>query len=382
MVSTLQPAKPPRSGERLRVMVVDDTHLYRQLLSELLTSFAGVEVVGTASDGHMALRHLPQFLPDMLTLDVEMPVMNGLETLRHIQTLTPHIAVVMVSSHTSYGTSTTVQALEYGAFDFITKPSSPTAGGLEHLQHQLHTIVQTCQAQKRLRGMSKGMESPQTLTRAQPLASRAGLDGLVTRVPPMPQTTVCDIVVIGVSTGGPQALAQVIPKLPAGLRVPVVIVQHMPAAFTRALAQSLNEKSALTVVEGQAGDLLEPGKVYLAPGGKHMRLEQPTSTQPPRLCLTDDPPENHCKPSVDYLFRSVAGLYPRRALGVIMTGMGADGVQGLRLMKQAGATVIAQDQASCVVFGMPMEAIKAGVVDSIVPLEHLAHVIIQHATRR
>ena len=191
-----------------------------------------------------------------------------------------------------------------------------------------------------------------------------------------------DIVVIGVSTGGPQALAQVIPKLPADLSVPVVIVQHMPAAFTTALADSLHEKSALAVVEGQPQQRLEAGTVYITPGGKQMKLVRPSALYPACLCITDDPPENHCKPSADYLFRKVADLYGKRTIEVIMTGMGADGVSGLRLMKQAGATVIAQDQASCVVFGMPMEAMKAGVVDRVAPLEQLAAVISQYVARR
>jgi two-component system chemotaxis response regulator CheB len=191
-----------------------------------------------------------------------------------------------------------------------------------------------------------------------------------------------DIVALGVSTGGPQALAQVIPKLPTDLGVPIVIVQHMPPMFTAALAASLNGKSALKVVEGRPGQILEASTVYIAPGGKQMKVARPAPAAPLSLCITDDPPENYCRPSVDYLFRSVAQVYADRALGIIMTGMGADGVLGLRLMKRQGARVIAQDEASCVVFGMPMEAIKAGVVDAIVPLEQLASAITKHVCGR
>jgi two-component system chemotaxis response regulator CheB len=191
-----------------------------------------------------------------------------------------------------------------------------------------------------------------------------------------------EIVAIGVSTGGPQALTEVIPYLPANLAVPVVIVQHMPQTFTEALAAALNDKSVVTVVEGQHGQTLEAGVVYIAPGGKQMKIVQQSQSQAPHLLITDDPSENYCKPSVDYLFRSVAQLYANRALGVIMTGMGADGVRGLRLMKQQGAKILAQDAESCVVFGMPMEAIKAGVVDAVVPLKQLAAAIIQHVGRR
>ena len=169
-----------------------------------------------------------------------------------------------------------------------------------------------------------------------------------------------------------------IPKLPADLRVPIVIVQHMPPMFTAALAASLNDKSALKVVEGRHEQRLEAGTVYIAPGGKHMKVAPHAPPHSWMLCITDDPPEHYCKPSVDYLFRSIAQMYAHRALGVMMTGMGADGVTGLRLMKQQGARVLAQDEASCVVFGMPMEAIKAGIVDTVVPLEQLAGAISKH----
>src|SRR5215468_1243136 len=210
----------------------------------------------------------------------------------------------------------------------------------------------------------------------------SGADDIVRRMQALQSQAPIEIVAIGVSTGGPQALTAVIPYLPANLAVPVVIVQHMPQTFTGALATSLNDKSIVTVVEGQHGQTLEAGMVYIAPGGKQMKIVQQNPRQAPSLLMTDDPPENYCKPSVDYLFRSVAHLYANRALGVIMTGMGADGVRGLRLMKQHGAKILAQDAESCVVFGMPMEAIKAGVVDAVVPLGQLAAAIIQHVGRR
>src|SRR5215467_4361630 len=209
----------------------------------------------------------------------------------------------------------------------------------------------------------------------------SGADDIVRRMQALQSKAPIEIVAIGISTGGPQALAEVIPHLPTHLAVPVVIVQHMPQTFTGALAASLNDKSVLTVVEGQNGQTLEAGMVYIAPGGKQMKIVRESPGQAPHLLMMDDPPENHCKPSVDYLFRSVAHLYGNRALGVIMTGMGADGVRGLRLMKQQGAKTLAQDAASCVVFGMPMEAIKAGVVDAVVPLGQLAVAIIQHIGR-
>ncbi len=178
-----------------------------------------------------------------------------------------------------------------------------------------------------------------------------------------------DIIVIGISTGGPNALMQIIPKLPADLNVPIVIVQHMPTFFTQRLAEILDGKSVLKVVEGHSGMNLEPNVVHIAPGGLQMKLFQKPGSEMPAIITTDDPPENHCKPSADYLFRSVARIYPKRALGVIMTGMGADGVKGLQQMKESGAIVIAQDKESSVVFGMPMMAIKAGLADVIAPLD-------------
>jgi two-component system chemotaxis response regulator CheB len=217
---------------------------------------------------------------------------------------------------------------------------------------------------------------------AVPPAALTGADAIVRRMQALQGQASIEIVAIGVSTGGPQALTEVLPHLPADLGVPVVIVQHMPQTFTGALAASLNDKSAVTVVEGENGQMLEAGVVYIAPGGKQMKIVQQSPRQAPNLLMTDDPPENYCKPSVDYLFRSVAHLYANRALGVIMTGMGSDGVLGLRLMKQQGAKILAQDAETCVVFGMPMEAIKAGVVDAVVPLGQLATAIVHYIGRR
>lgn len=184
-----------------------------------------------------------------------------------------------------------------------------------------------------------------------------------------------ELVAIGISTGGPNALAEVIPNLPATLRVPVVIVQHMPPVFTAALADSLDKKSKVSVKEAEHGELIKPGWVYIAPGGKQTRLVKQTGGT--AVELTNDPPENHCRPAADYLFRSISKIYDNRVLGVIMTGMGSDGVLGLKLMKRRGAPVIAQDEKTCVVYGMPMEAFKAGVTDMVLPLQQIAPQIIK-----
>lgn len=352
----------------LRILVVDDSVLYRKVLSEVLAGIPGVEVVGTATDGKVALAKIAQCKPDMLTLDFEMPEMNGLEVLEHLRRDHPGLKVVMVSNHTREGAGITLKALALGALTFITKPAG--ANPLENreaLLAQLAPIIreiktQVLPAASLARGENRGAPS---------FSGRA----VNIKPPPPEQPGRIQIIAIGISTGGPNALAAVIPHLPGDLRVPVVIVQHMPSQFTTALADSLDQKSALKVIEAVDGLELEPATVYLAPGGRQMKVILAAGKF--RLELSDDPPENHCQPSVDYLFRSIAKIYDNHALGIIMTGMGSDGVLGLRLMKRKGAQVIAQDQQSCVVFGMPHEAIKAGVVDCIIPLDQIAPEIIK-----
>ncbi|MFH2092760.1 MAG: chemotaxis response regulator protein-glutamate methylesterase [Pseudomonadota bacterium] len=341
----------------LRVLVVDDSVLYRKVLSNVLSNIPGVEVVGTATDGKVALAKIFQLKPDMLTLDFDMPEMNGLEVLEHVRIDHPDLKVVMVSAHTKEGAAITLKALDLGALTFVTKPK--TENPLESntiLFDQLLPVVQEIMAQIQ--------PSQSTIIDAAPRKpiSRTG-------------TGCIQIVAIGISTGGPKALAQLIPCLPEDFRIPVVIVQHMPSEFTAALAESLDQKSALKVIEAENGMELMPGTVFIAPGGKQMKIVHVWGKC--MLEVNDDPPENHCQPSVDYLFRSVSKMYGKHALGIIMTGMGSDGVLGLRLMKRLGAQIIAQDKQSCVVFGMPGEAINAGVVDYVVPLNQIATKILQ-----
>lgn len=337
-------------GQPLRVLVVDDTVLYRKILGDALMSIPGIEVVGTAANGQIALSKTEKLKPDLVTLDIEMPVMNGLETLQAFRAKHPRIKAIMVSSHSQQGADITMKALSLGAFDFIAKPAEGDwKASQTSLQEQLLSKLTPL----------LGKRSPVAPPLKNPSSARS-----------FARSGRIEIVAIGVSTGGPKALAQVIPALPVYLRVPVVIVQHMPAMFTGALAQSLNAQSALKVQEGQAGQILQPGHVYLAPGGKHMRLIK--RHMHVEIDITDDPPENFCKPAVDYLFRSVAQIYGGNSLGVILTGMGADGTKGLLVMKQNGSPVIAQDEATSVVYGMPFEAVQAGVVDTILPLDKIA----------
>lgn len=356
--------------EKVRVLIVDDTAFYRKIIKDVLMTFPDIEVIGSAPNGKIALDKIRQLNPDIITLDIEMPEMDGLETLRRLKVVRREVMAVMVSSHTKKGAKITMEALELGAFDFIAKPDSADLNkNIEDIKSQFKPVINAFLTKRAVRSVSaQAAGVPNGVSSAADIAAR--MSKITSFVRPK-------IVAVGISTGGPQALAEVIPKLPGDLSAPVVIVQHMPPVFTKALAESLDKKSAVNVTEGKSGQVLEPASVYIAPGGSQMKVVSKPGTNKSLLAVTGDPPENHCKPSADYLFRSVANLYKNRSLGVIMTGMGADGALGLRLMKRNGCRVIAQDQQSCVVYGMPMEAVKAGVVDIILPLNQIAGKITQ-----
>ncbi len=357
------------SRKKIKVLIVDDTVLYRKIIRDTLASFEEVDVVGTASNGKIALSQITALKPDLVTLDQEMPELNGVQTLRMLKAFNGKMpATVMVSAHTTKDAAVTMQALELGAFDFITKPSGASMqSNITALERQFKPILQAYAVKSNL-GRAPvvsrkvpgetpppgGSIDPETFT-GQAIQSNLRPEA----------------VAIGISTGGPKALAQVIPLLKTGLSQPVFIVQHMPAMFTKALADSLNEKSSLLVKEAENGEIVTRGRVYIAPGGKHMKVVKSLGGQV-TIEITDDAPENFCKPAADYLFRSVADVYGKKTLGVIMTGMGRDGVKGLQVLKKKGAAVLAQDKKTSIVFGMPMEAIRAGVVDQVAPLSSLA----------
>ena len=358
----------------LRILVVDDTVIYRKIVSDVLSELPDVEVVGTAHNGKAALLKIKTLKPDLLTLDIEMPEMNGLQVLQQLHEQAPNVGAVMVSTLTHEGGAMTIKALELGAFDFIPKPSGGSlAENRESVKNALAPILKAFARSQEIRGM---------LGRSA-LGSRHALKPKVSRLPVSPAATVTRrsevsaIVAIGISTGGPLALAHMLPQLPADIGVPVVIVQHMPPLFTQSLAKSLDNKCPLHVREAVDGEPLKPNVVYIAPGGKHMKIAAGPDGKQRILRITNDAPENNCKPSADYLFRSVADHYVGRATGVIMTGMGADGNEGLKLMKRNGAVVIAQDEASCVVFGMPREPIESGTADVVAPLGHIASQILR-----
>jgi two-component system chemotaxis response regulator CheB len=338
---------------RIRALVVDDSVVVRRLVTTALAADPALEVVGSAADGRIALAKIEQLRPDVVTLDIEMPVMDGLAALREIRARWPALPVIMFSTLTQRGAAATLDALALGASDYVTKPSraGDPARALETVRAEL-------------------------IPKIKALCARIGLvtDGAAS-APPVrpgvrraPQARV-DVVAIGVSTGGPNALAQLLPALPATLPAPVLIVQHMPPMFTRILAERLDAASALRVVEAADGDVLAPGGAWIAPGGRHMVVERANGRCEIRTNV--DPPEHSCRPAVDPLFRSVARCYGPHVLAVVLTGMGADGAEGAEVVREAGGQVVVQDEGSSVVWGMPGSVARAGHADAIVPLDRM-----------
>lgn len=371
-------------GKNLRVLVVDDTIVYRKAVSDIIEEIPGVELAGVAHNGKIAISKILTLKPDILTLDIEMPEMNGIEVLAELQKNHPGIGVIMLSTLTAEGSDMTMRALELGAFDFILKPQSKNQiEGKKEIRAALEPILKAFAKSKyapslisnkgRIPGPTSSLRSSMPPPRpsgamrvfkplgVKPIAGRRGKS---------------EIVAIGISTGGPNALNQMLPRLPGDLGVPVLIVQHMPPVFTKSLAASLDKKCALTVKEAVNGENILPNVVYIAPGGKQMKLVAGTDGQNRRIKITDDPPENSCKPSVDYLFRSVADYYVGRATAVIMTGMGSDGTLGLDVLKQKSAFIIGQDEASCIVYGMPKAPAELGYLDIVAPLGKIAEEIV------
>jgi len=355
----------------IRVLIVDDTILFRKILADALKAIPGVEVVGTANNGKIALSRIQSLAPDLLLLDLQMPEMDGLAVLSELKKREIALEVIVVSSLTREAGDLVVKALAMGAFEVVTKPSAGTLEENRAFMHNalaplLHAvalrkeILDVLRGRPAIRPAAKGI-SPELIAQSRPRIMGCARP---------------DLVVLGVSTGGPNALSQMLPGLPGDLRVPLLIVQHMPALFTLSLAQSLSGKCEIAVKEAEDGEEVVAGKAYIAPGGRQMKLQK-TAAEKKVICIQDDPPENNCRPSVDYLFRSVAHHFPGQAAAVIMTGMGSDGVLGLKLLKRHGCLTIAQDERSSVVFGMSREAIKAGVVDIVSPLDRIAQEIVK-----
>jgi len=371
-------------GKNIKVLVVDDTIVYRKAVSDILAEIPGVEVVGVAHNGKIAVAKIQTLKPDLLTLDIEMPEMNGIEVLQYLQHHAPQVSAIMVSTLTSEGGDMTMRALELGAYDFILKPNTTNISeSKQHLRSLLTPLIKAFQTGRTAIGsIQDGGRA--VISRKPPAESRLPPDSAAARTkaggtgaPLARRQGKSEIVAIGISTGGPNALARMMPMLPGDLGVPIVIVQHMPAVFTKSLANSLDAKCALTVKEAQDGEFLQANIAYIAPGGKQMKLAAAADGTNRQIKITNDPPENSCRPSADYLFRSVADYYVGRTTAVIMTGMGSDGTKGLQILKQKGALVIGQNEATCVVYGMPRAPAELGLTDVVAPLDRIAAEIIK-----
>jgi two-component system chemotaxis response regulator CheB len=321
----------------LRILVVDDTAIYRKIVSDILREIDGVEVVGTAIDGTFALEKIAALKPDLVTLDLEMPQLNGVEVLRQLRAQQSPVGVLMLSAFTSEGAAATTEALRLGAFDFVLKPVS------ESLLTSSATLRQKLAERITAYAQSRNLANP--VQHSAPEKPKV----VTSKIVPARGDEVPEVIVLGISTGGPEALNRVIPALPADLAAPLFIVQHMP-----------------------------PGDCLIAPGGKQMKIER--TELGPVVHITDDPPENSCRPAVDYLFRSAAHHYGSRVVAIVMTGMGSDGTLGCRLLKRHGAMVLAQDKESCVVFGMPSIIVADGLADRVVSLNEMPSAIVA-ATR-
>jgi two-component system, chemotaxis family, protein-glutamate methylesterase/glutaminase len=346
-------------SDRIRVLVVDDSALMRKLIPAILARDASIEVVGTAMDGAFALKKIQELQPDVVTLDLEMPRMDGMETLRLIMRSAP-LPVILFSTHSKEGAYATLKALALGAVDFLQKPKDAAAGRLEEIADQL---IEKIKVAKRAAGRKL---PPAEVDEVAPPRKK----GVRSLLPPK------RIVAIGISTGGPNALQFLLAQIPADFPSAILIVQHMPEGFTDMFARRLDECCALEVQEAKSGDLLLSGRVLICPGNRHMMVRQVPHGH--MAVLSDSAPVNGHRPSADVLFHSVAQEFGLTAVGIIMTGMGEDGAEGLGAIKAAGGMTIAQSEDSCVVSGMPRAAILKGYANKIVPLEGLASYLVKH----
>lgn len=369
-----------RPGERIRVMVVDDSVVIRRLVTVALEEDPVIEVVGTASNGSIGLQRIPQYNPDVLTLDIEMPEMNGLEMLRRVRREYPNVRVIMFSTLTERGAAVTLDALTLGADDYVAKVSNE--GSLDRSMLRLREeMVPKIKQFFHLPG--KDATAARPFVTAPPVATGpfppAALAAGATnaRTGPGSKPVKPKALVIGVSTGGPNALREILPELPATFPLPVLLVQHMPPLFTRFLAERLSSVCRLRVEEAGEGAPVEPGKILIAPGDFHMKTIAAGGRV--HVHLDQSPQQNSCRPAVDALFTSVAEVYGGEVIATILTGMGQDGLRGVQILKTLGATVLAQDEGSSVVWGMPGAVVGAGLADRVLPLDQIVPAILRLA---
>lgn len=397
-------APPPAPARPARILIVDDSAVMRALLRSVVSTDKHLEVAGTAADGASALRAMESIRPDLVLLDVEMPGMDGVSTLKQMKAIGSRIPVIMCSSLTQRGAKVTIEALASGAADYVAKPSGQPSrdAAVQSLAHDLVPKILALTASatggqhqnpvsaafspapwspnrtpSEPRSLWPGQNPPIS---APPAFSVPGvLPAAVTNSPPTGATPPA-VLLIGVSTGGPAALDVLLPALPASFPLPVLIVQHMPELFTRMLAERLNGRCPLRVSEAVAGEPIRTGVIYIARGDWHMEVAT-ASPSAPMLRLTQEQPENHCRPAVDVLFRTAVQVYGPRILAVVLTGMGYDGLVGSRLIREHGGTVLAQDQATSAVWGMPGAVAQAGLANRILPLNAIVPEILRLTSR-
>ncbi len=375
---------------KIRILIVDDAVVVRSRLKKILSADPELEVVGVAATGRIALAKLSQVNPDIVILDVDMPDLNGLETLTELRKTHPQLPVIMFSTLTYTGATATLDALTLGASDYATKPSN--SGSVEAADHHIRdTLIPKIKALKKAEGRSQKSKVPPSLGKPQGYniksqKSKVGSNKSSPASPaffsPTPSSKPIELVAIGVSTGGPNALASLLSQLPTDFPVPIAIVQHMPPVFTKLLAERLNTKCLLEVKEARSGVRLTPGCVWLAPGDYHLTVKQDINGL--FLETNQNPPENSCRPSVDVLLRSIAPICRGNfsTIAIILTGMGQDGLQGCREIRNVGGEIIAQDEASSVVWGMPGCVANAGLADGVLPLDAIAEELINRVRDR
>ncbi|MDO9069657.1 MAG: chemotaxis response regulator protein-glutamate methylesterase [Deltaproteobacteria bacterium] len=341
--------------KNIRVLVVDDSALMRKMVGDIISGTPGLELAGTASDGLECLAQVKKLKPDVVTLDIEMPVMDGLKALARLMSETP-VAVLILSAHAVEGAEATLLALELGAVDFVTKPSGSISLDIEKVRQQLVEKV----------FMAAGVDLEKLKSRRPPRKTEPAAS------PSHPQPHSQKIIVIGSSTGGTRALAEIIPKLPGNLNAGLILIQHMPVGFTKSLAERLSSRSRIMVQEAREGDVVKPGLALLAPADYHLTVD--ASGQ--NILLNQDPPRFGVRPSVDVTMESLAANARVPLVGVILTGMGHDGAKGMAAVKRQGGHTIAEDRSTCVVFGMPKSAIETGMVDLVLPLPQIPQAIV------